>query len=279
LHLNFVKVDPSGNTTIFILDPIPRRFHAQLAAQLIKPASLFAEQVGYVERAYSPDAIARLQMAGGEFCGNAARGFAAWLALGRFPGIVYRKDARAAEIDFEISGHSEILKADVQFIDPAAGRAFVELPMPLPERIEQKTAPDGQPFTLVLFEGIVHAVIWNSSAGEKHFNQIKQQVEQDLGPVEAVGVMYFNEQERLLTPIVYVRSVNSVVWENSCGSGAVAVTSALAEKYHRSIDYFSLQQPGGRFEVKADWKDRICGAAIRGEVKIRAEGRVYLSHA
>ena len=35
--IHYVKADPSGNTTILVLDAIPKQEHASLAARLLQP--------------------------------------------------------------------------------------------------------------------------------------------------------------------------------------------------------------------------------------------------
>ncbi len=69
---------PCGNTTILVressLSPADR---ARVAAEIIAPGHLEAEQAGYVDTA-AP--VPRLDMMGGEFCVNATRAFAALLA-------------------------------------------------------------------------------------------------------------------------------------------------------------------------------------------------------
>ena len=76
--LPFTKYSPCGNTTILVressLSPADR---ARVAAEIIAPGHLEAEQAGYVDTA-AP--VPRLDMMGGEFCVNATRAFAALLA-------------------------------------------------------------------------------------------------------------------------------------------------------------------------------------------------------
>ena len=64
--LPFTKYSPCGNTTILVressLSPADR---ARVAAEIIAPGHLEAEQAGYVDTA-AP--VPRLDMMGGEFC-------------------------------------------------------------------------------------------------------------------------------------------------------------------------------------------------------------------
>lgn len=67
MELNFVKVDPAGNTTIFIFDQLPHPIHAKVAQYLMKSGCLCAEQVAFIEKPKSSYAAAHLQMMSGEF--------------------------------------------------------------------------------------------------------------------------------------------------------------------------------------------------------------------
>ena len=66
--------------TLLITSPVDRKDHAECASQLMKYESVHAEQTGFVEKPRNEKAVARLQMAGGEFCGNAAMALAALIA-------------------------------------------------------------------------------------------------------------------------------------------------------------------------------------------------------
>lgn len=277
MNLNFVKVNPSGNTTVFILDHVPRDLYPELGSWLMMDNCLAAEQIGFIEPPTEPGAIARLQMMVGEFCGNAARGFAAWLVDRQFPGIVcHREGSHEFIVTFEVSGHNEVLNALVSISDSHSRQANVELSMPLPQWIEQRHDSMGLPFSLVAFEGIVHAVVWNHLPSENHFHQMKDEIQRYLGSVECLGVMYFEEEKNFMTPIVYTHKIGSMVWESSCGSGTVAVASALSERYGQSIDSLCLKQPGGVLDVSTKMDKSVKEVKIRGDVNIIAEGLVYL---
>ena len=73
-----VCANPAGNITIFVLNP-PRgkAERVQTAETLMVDPDLKAEQVGFVYPPATPSGLWRLEMAGGEFCGNASRSF--WL--------------------------------------------------------------------------------------------------------------------------------------------------------------------------------------------------------
>ena len=67
-RLRFYKISPGGNATILILDPVAPEDRAPLARLLLDTNHIHAEQVGYLNLEARP---VRLDMMGGEFCGNA----------------------------------------------------------------------------------------------------------------------------------------------------------------------------------------------------------------
>ena len=73
MDLRIRTADPTGNITVFVLDKVRREDYAQIAAQLLEKEELHAEQVGFIEE--KEDGTWRMQMMGGEFCGNASRSF------------------------------------------------------------------------------------------------------------------------------------------------------------------------------------------------------------
>jgi len=276
MRLNFVKMNPSGNTTVLILDPLPRSMYALVVSQIMKPTSLSAEQVGFVEPSTISAAAARLQMMGGEFCGNASRCFAAWLVERQYPEIIFHEELGSWVVPIEVSGHYGVLNAVVK--KDKKDRISVKVPMPVPSWVKQKSFR-GLPYdlTLVAFEGIMHVVAWDVPPSEKNFESIREKVYRELGDRPgALGVMFYNEEKQFITPVVFVSQVNSLVWESSCGSGSVAVAASLAERERKSVNSLLLAQPGGIIGVNVKWDNKVREAEIFGDVSIEAEGTVYV---
>ena len=71
MKLNVLRADPAGNITLFVLDPIERERRAALAAELMRRLpDMKIDQVGFACPA-DADTDGRMEMMGGEFCGNA----------------------------------------------------------------------------------------------------------------------------------------------------------------------------------------------------------------
>jgi len=78
MTLNYQKYSPTGNVTILVTTPVPRSMQPGVAARLLEDVG--GEQVGFIEPVIDPRCAARLQMMGGEFCGNAPMCLGAMLA-------------------------------------------------------------------------------------------------------------------------------------------------------------------------------------------------------
>ena len=274
MEVNFAKMSPTQNMTILVESPVPREHHQQVASQLMAYDGVFGEQVGFVEKPQNQAAWARLQMMGGEFCGNAAMSLAALLALDRGT-----PRGQGLEVPLEISGAEGLLAVEVVLQDEGA-RCSVE--MPLPEGIEDLVLPlDGKdyPVAVVTFTGITHLIVKTESvAGDKAaFADLAVTEWRKRFPAEALGIILYDWVRRSITPLVYVNSTMSRVWERGCGSGTAAVGSWLAVTAAGMIAA-DISQPGGIISVRVDYASgRPRKIIISGNVKMVARGTAYLT--
>ena len=254
------KVNPTGNRTLIVATPVKREWHAAVAAQLME-RDKSVEQVGFMENPASECAAARLQMMGGEFCGNASISAAALIAenLGC-------ADNEALPMSLEVSGIDELVSVSVTKTGENSFTGTVD--MPVPEAVYDYTFINGfdtRTLPLVRFPGICHVIMnkyFSPELAEKLIADWCRQLN-----AEALGIMFLNEGAKRLEPLVYVASTDTTVWENSCASGTSAVAAYLASAKKRSVSV-SLQQPGGTLSAEAEYKDgavrriRLTGAAV-----------------
>ena len=267
MEIQFAKINPTQNMTIIVLSPTERAQQPQLAEKLMAYESVNAEQVGFLEEASLPGARARLQMMGGEFCGNATMSFAAYLA--HTGGM---EDGASAVYPLEISGADEILSCDIR----RKGSAYsASVAMPLPEKIENASLPDGKVYPAVFFPGIVHLVIPQDEMDEKT-------VEASIAgwcaalDADALGILLVNGDYTSIKPIVYVRTTDSSVWERGCGSGTAAIGAYLAAQKRENISV-SVSQPGGTITAEAEWSENSLSLLrIRSDVRIAAIGTAWV---
>lgn len=138
-------LDPAGNVTALVLSDVPAAERAQVAARLLRLPELHIEQAAFLTAPRCGGEI-RLEMMGGEFCGNALRCAGFYHAL--------RTGAQGKTCVFaEISGAEGVQPV---MADTAAGEASTV--MPLPRAVQPADWPD-VPAVCVTFDGITHFVI------------------------------------------------------------------------------------------------------------------------
>ena len=154
MKLNVLRADPAGNITLFVLDPIERERRAALAAKLMRRLpDMKIDQVGFACPA-DADTDGRMEMMGGEFCGNATRAYAMYVA---------RQRGGLSEVRLRVSGFEHIVTAAV---DLARGAARAEMPLP---RAVRAAEVEGHAGTLVDLAGIAHLVIEGVAPSEDFF--------------------------------------------------------------------------------------------------------------
>jgi diaminopimelate epimerase len=256
--LDIVKADPAGNITIFVLGAgaLAPSERIEAAKLLLADSELRAEQVGFA----APPAeggLWRLEMAGGEFCGNAARSFGLFAA--RESGLAGKQT-----LFVEASGASRPVPVDV---DCDTGEAAAAIDPP------RRLAPldfDGKLLAVYRFDGITHIIADDTRADEAAFFAIKRLLEaRDGPPRDAVGVMFYDTAENIMRPAVYVYGTDTLVFESSCGSGSAAFACRLAEQDTGKTSV-PIRQPGGTITATVSFRDGAVG-------HIRVGGPVRLS--
>lgn len=266
MKLHYAKLNPSGNTTILVTTPAARAEQPGLAARLM--ALLDAEQVGFVESATLPGARVRLQMMGGEFCGNASMSLSALLA--RDDGLAI---GGAARIALEVSGAEGIVQCRVIRTGEAGFTGATA--MPLPEGIEEAELPNGARAPLVRFPGIAHWIVpegtLSPAGAEREIGRLCEGLD-----VDALGLLMTGADGESMRPLVYVRGTGSAVWEQCCGSGAAALAACAALREGCDAE-MRIQQPGGTIAASAKCESgAVREIEIRGPVRMVREGWLEL---
>jgi len=258
--MKILVADPAKNITVFVLDAVedPGERTA-LARAILAERSLGAEQAGFVippESSVTGYGLWRLEMAGGEFCGNAARSFGLYVA---------RQQGRRGKVNLlvSVSGTGEPVRVEA---DTERSRASAEMPKPAAGAVLDYR---GLSLPVLLFEGITHIIAPDLEAGRETFFAIKALAEKKFAALPAIGVMFYDTTMRFMRPAVYVRSVDSMVFESSCGSGAAAMGVWLSREQQNGIVRYNIAQPGGVIETEVTKKrGKISCITIGGEVKM-----------
>lgn len=274
MDLLYYKINPTGNITLIVETPVPRESQAAVAAALME-LDKTAEQVGFIEKADSPDAVLRLQMMGGEFCGNATVSAAALAKMLELPGT------EGDTVTLEISGAEKPLSVAVTHNGERDYSGTVSMPLPescFTAKLRSEDFTCSLP--VVRFAGISHVIVNSESIRKYNFNVRRAEgiIEgwcRQLGS-DALGLMFWDEADGLLNPYVYVSGTETAVWESSCASGstAVAVYLAVTEGQSKSV---SLLQPGGRLSVEVDSRHGIISdIRLSGNANITARYSVSI---
>lgn len=256
----YVILDPTGNLTALVTDPVNPEDEKILTRELLKQS----EQVAYLEAPSMPGAVAAIRLMGGEFCGNAAMAAAAWLV---------RDEIAAGEekaLLLEVSGAADPVRCTVR--KTAEGfEGTVEMPG-VPE-IGKETLC-GIPFTVVRMEGIVHLIPEGRTFEPAEAETLLREIAGQL-PDEAAGLLQWDREERYMRPLVWVRGSGSLTWEHGCGSGSAAI--GAAEALRDGEKTVPVNQPGGTIRATAEKENgAVTAVSITGKVRIGDENSIQI---
>ncbi|MDE7372219.1 MAG: hypothetical protein K2N07_10890 [Desulfovibrio sp.] len=264
--LTFSKWSSGGNTTLFLHDAgASPQEQAAWARAVLDPEVLGAEQAGSVTLAGRS-----LRMAGGEFCVNASRAFGALLALCAAPnGGQWRGEIR-------VSGWEGPVALTVSGAEP---RWDVSARLELPATTRPESHAGG---IVVHLPGISHLLLpleYDAAPPDLLSRARSTLSAAGLLGEAAAGVIWWQPtpEGARMVPVVHVRDAGTLMTEQACGSGALALALALAE--NGGLEQCRLHQPSGSvLEVRLGQTttDGRITAEISGPVTLLARGRVWL---
>lgn len=248
-------VNPAGNITAIVEGFVPMAERISLSKKILDKK--YAEQVGF-ETAPALGGAYRLEMMGGEFCGNAARSFGYLKALESL-------ETGCHEMGIEISGAEMPLTV---WVNLEENTAFAQ--MPIPTRLEQAEVK-GRSYPVVMCHGICHLIALGMEPDEAFVSSaldVMKSFKQD-----ACGIMFLDARKGRLTPAVYVEGTDSLVWESSCGSGSVACGWYLAMAAQMTdaseTATYTFAQPGGTIQVELTLRDgKVASCTMGGEISL-----------
>jgi diaminopimelate epimerase len=274
MKYDLVVADPAKNITAFVLDPVPAENRAALAAAILSDPALGAEQAAFViPPGREKNRYWRLEMMGGEFCGNAARSFGLY-AAGRM-GLCGRHT-----VMIESSGASAPIPVRV---DTETDRAEAEIPGP---RSITALNFEGHALPVCAFEGITHVLATDLEPDRERFFAIKAAFERNVPSLPgAFGVMFAGtpsgrtaadaafpagDADCAVTPAVYVYGTDSLVFESSCGSGSAALAVCKSRPLPGGEARYRIGQSGGVIETRVVKRaGAVVSVAIGGPVTLR----------
>ena len=250
----FELLNPSGNITALVVDDYGREKYQEISNEIMNKNPQ-VEQVGFLKK-YS-DSIFRLEMAGLEFCGNASRAFACFLFKNKY--------VSTNEFKISVSGYEDLIDCKVEKKgDDFYSTVDLKLNKSLDDIISNKTL-NGQSVSVVNLPGISHILLDQNvfkfdknnclKEGKKIIEELK------LIDLSAVGAIWFNNNQ--INPVVYVKDIDSLFYENSCGSGSIAfgIYQSYLKKKDGLFHYEVVQKNQEVVEVSVDLKDKIIKSA------------------
>jgi len=260
LHVEYSIFRPAGNDTAFVYGLGYSSEQRKLINDCIMNKHKNVEQVGFIDLHGSHE----LQMAGGEFCGNATRSAASVFLNGK-----------TGTLQMLVNG-KDLINAGVD----KTGKAWCEIPIYHGDDAVTKKE-DG--IYIVKMNGMVTVVIQEDVA--KKYLENKDNLKDEgmkiihhyhLEDNPAVGVMFCEKQgERLkINPIVWVKEIETLFYETACGSGTTAVS--MVEVYNAKVSKaIEVIQPSGLSIIaKIDYSNgKIEKATILGDIE--TDGKTY----
>ncbi|WP_433746778.1 diaminopimelate epimerase [Paenibacillus amylolyticus] len=272
-EIDFIKFSPTQNMTILVKTDHVAEQYSHIATRLMSYDNVYAEQVGFIEPTRRPEAVARLEMAGGEFCGNACMALAAHLASEE--GLAQQE---SMDIMLEVSGTDQLIICHVK---KQQNEYNCQVTMPVPKQIEQRTIRyEGIELDMVIirYAEFIHIVIEVDDFDDtmkKRAQTLARLLGLTLGD-KLIGILLYQSHLEEMAPLIYVPELDSLIWERGCGSGTASVGAYLAWSQQRQITQY-IKQPGGAIKVAAQWNGAELGSiTIEGSVGIVAQGKAFI---
>ena len=232
-EIKYKVLNPGGNKTALISGSEYTDNQKKLINKVIMEKNPQVEQVGFLS-----NKINRLEMAGGEFCINAAR-CAIWEYLG----------GKQGEIHLTVSGTNKMILGKV------LNDKKVEIQLDIGKNINDLYEIKND-FTCIKIDGILIAILDEEKSKtyiqklkeneEKTKNELKQLMITELDSDEkAIGIILLEKisGKIKINPIVWVKEINTVFYETACGSGSLG--TAIYNYLKNKDKKIELIQPSG----------------------------------
>lgn len=253
---NYKIYIPSGNPTALVDGIVNNQtIRTKINDEIMKENDI-VEQVGFINKDINNP---KLIMAGGEFCGNATRS-----------AIYSYLNGKSGNIEIKVSGVKDKLNGGIDDL----GNTWVNMPIIKGDFSKSVTKINNKSAIVKLY-GITHLIVEtkdiNLNYSKEELKEIAFKIlkENYLTNEDAAGVMFIEHGEDgiKLTPIVYVKLVNTLFYETACGSGTTAVGIYESFKNKKCINENIIQPSNEIINVQTDVENnQILNAKISGKV-------------
>jgi diaminopimelate epimerase len=261
----FTILRPGGNDTAVVEGIVNKDLRKKINRAIMQKYP-HVEQVGF----YDFDQISntyRLEMAGGEFCGNAARSLAHLILKGQ-----------TGKINVHVSGTRQILQAGIS----SRNNAFCFMPI---KREGNSMRKSNSNLFIIELEGITHVIVFVTK--KYSVEVLKKEAKKILIKTKlitnsvAAGVMFVKKYSLFsysVDPIVWVRDIGTLFFETACASGTTAIALLLANYLRASKTSITVLQPSKEtLTVVVTKKDnKLTSAYIEGNVALLSKGVIKL---
>ncbi len=249
--IEYSYIDPTGNITILVESDVSANEYAAVAKRLMD-AEKECEQVGYVKKSKTCDI--GLDMAAGEFCGNATMSAAALFCDNE--GL---KCGEKRRVTVESSGADDPVVVDItREEDNGSYRGCVKMPVPR-GIIKRRFEHSGRKYDLPVVDmnGISHIISSSEEIGlpdEQIEDALKMWWEDIrsscLGIILADNVSGSGDSSVYadVRPLVYAPDVETCFWESSCASGTTALFCFMNDS-DKTVKRLVAREAGGELAV------------------------------
>ena len=217
--INYAIIKPSGNVTAVVYTACKRDDYCLINAEILKREK-DCEQVVFIKKFNKRFAL--VEMAGGEFCGNAVRAVMFYFFLNK---NLSNMEIKYVGYPFKMYAYSNGLIASVQIcIDD----------------LVKEITPIDVGLTKVVMVGITHYIVEPNSKLFRYVNdrnKTQKLIEKFITNEKCIGIVYVKNNE--MTPYVFIKKVNTLFLETACGSGMIA----CALKYRHLNKNIKIKQP------------------------------------
>ena len=245
---------PTGNSTALVISSEKVKDKKKINDFIISKHKDI-EQVGFINKdTNNPELV----MAGGEFCVNATRS-----------AVNYYLNNSKGRIKINIPNLNFVIEGGID----DKGETWVLLN--IFKRVSEKYSKIAKCKVIIVeFKGIVHAILRDEIIRDKNDEEIKEIAfsllkELDLTKYKAAGIIFKNYKNRItrITPVVYVKNVNTLFIETACGSGSAAI--AIYNYFKYNVSNCRIVQPS---KMCLNTKVYADGNKIKS---IKISGKVY----
>lgn len=239
MKLEYKIYNPAGNITALVIGDKYTLEERKVINDIIMEKEPEVEQVGFLSRTKR-----KLTMAGGEFCGNATR-----------CAVLYY-----TEKSIELEINEQRIKAGIE-----RDSIWCEIPIEgynidiLNEYIYK-----------VALKGITILTVKKFQKNKDLKEKAKELISNYNIDDEAIGIMFIESKKENIKiyPIVWVKKIDTLFFENACGSGTIAVTMIESLIKGKNSRYRVLQPSGDFLETEITIKNNIITKAIlKGNIK------------